>query len=132
MKYSKSIKFGLLLIFLVLIFNLTSGQNIPQRVEPPNWWIGMNNTRLQLLIYGDDISGYSPVIDYSGVNITKTIRVSNPNYLFIYLDIDKETKPGTLKIQFIKNGMVKAIHPYELLPREAGSANRIGFNTSDG
>jgi hypothetical protein len=121
-------------IFLLFIF-LTSvgliGQDRIQRVEPPNWWVGMNNTELQLLIYGDDIASWAPEIDYVGVTIASTVRTTNTNYIFIYLNIAANTKPGTFDIVFKKDGKIVEKYAFSLWNREAGSAMREGFNTSD-
>ena len=37
--------------------------NVIERVEPPNWWVGMDTKNLQLLIYGDNISNLEPIIN---------------------------------------------------------------------
>ena len=34
-----------------------------ERVEPPNWWVGMKTRDLQLLVYGDSISYLQPKIE---------------------------------------------------------------------
>jgi len=47
---------------------LVSGQSL-NRVEPPNWWVGMKNDSLQLLVHHDKIGNYKPGISYKGVRI---------------------------------------------------------------
>ncbi|HLT73216.1 MAG TPA: cyclomaltodextrinase N-terminal domain-containing protein, partial [Cyclobacteriaceae bacterium] len=39
------------------------------RVEPPSWWTGMVDERLQLLIKGENISSASVSIAYPGVEV---------------------------------------------------------------
>ena len=39
------------------------------RIEPPFWWTGFKETSLQLMVYGEGISDYTPAIDHDGVAI---------------------------------------------------------------
>lgn len=90
------------LLGLIVIPNLIcNAQNISlKKVEPPFWWVGMENTDLQLLVYGKNISLTKPVINYPGVTIQSVSTLASPNYLFIDLAIGKKAKSGTLNIQF--------------------------------
>jgi glycosidase len=102
-----------------------------QRVEPLNWWVGMANPNLQLLVYGPNIADAKVSINYNGVELKQVIKVSNPNYLFLNLVIDKKCQPGTFDIIFSSGKKTVATYPYQLLAREQGSAQRQGFNSSD-
>lgn len=64
-----------------------------QRIHPTNWWIGMKNPNVQLLIYGKNIHKAAVSVNYAGVRVLKTHTVENPNYLFVDLAISKATKP---------------------------------------
>ena len=46
------------------------------RVEPANWWTGMKNSELQIMVYGPDISKSTLTINYPG-NKTKGNRQNN-------------------------------------------------------
>lgn len=119
------------LIITLLLFNLSNyGMNI--KIEPAFWWIGMKNPQLQLMVYGDNISESSPEIKYEGVSITGVSKLSNKNYLFIDLFIDKDnTLPGKFKINFRKDNDIVNSFEYELLKRDSGSSDRSSFNHSD-
>lgn len=124
----KRLYYFLGLLFLV---NNTFAQESIQHVEPLNWWVGMKNPHLQLLIHGKNIASFKPSIQYKGVSILKVNKVTNPNYLFIDLLIAPQTKAGDMKIVF-ENAAKKTIsYTYSLLKREAKAAERVGFNTSD-
>ncbi|MEL6863934.1 MAG: glycoside hydrolase family 13 protein [Bacteroidota bacterium] len=112
-----------------LVFSFLTAQNI-KRVEPPNWWVGMQHPKLQLLVYGENIGQLKPSIDYPGVQIDQVIRVDNDNYLFIDLDIQK-AKAGNVEIVFRDGDLEKIRHSYPLLNREPNAANRQGFDNSD-
>ncbi len=100
------------------------------KVEPPNWWTGMENPNLQLLIYGKNISKYQPLINYKGVKIAKVNKVENPNYLFVDLIIDKETKPGIFNIK-LQEGKNQLSYQYELKAKEKNPLKQKGFNAAD-
>ena len=73
-------------LFLFISTQVISAQSVKlNRVEPPNWWIGMENTELQLLIYGENISNAKPTIQYEGVLINSVTKLESINYLFINL-----------------------------------------------
>ncbi len=125
--FMKTIK--ALLAFLVPFYAFS--QNI-DRAEPPFWWISMESTELQLMLYGENIGFLKPEIDYEGVAIKRTVAVENSNYLFVYMDISKDTKPGNFDL-ILKNeeGKVRCLYNYELLKREDGSSQRKGYDNSD-
>tara|TARA_R110001583_G_scaffold162719_1_gene314950 strand:- start:1267 stop:3114 length:1848 start_codon:yes stop_codon:yes gene_type:complete len=110
-------KFRTLLTYLFLFtsIQITSAQSIKlNRIEPPNWWIGMENTELQLLIFGENISTTKPTIQYEGVTINSVTKLESLNYLFINLTIDKTTKEGIFDIIFDSDSGRKLAYNYEL------------------
>lgn len=101
-------------------------------VEPPNWWVGMKNQKLQLLVYHQNIGEYEPSISYPGIvidSVTKTTK--SPNYLFIDLNLSESTKPGRFDIVFNDNQGNEKKHTYELKSREKAAEDYIGFDSSD-
>lgn len=102
-----------------------------QHVEPSNWWVGMKNPTLQLMIHGKDIGETAPIIDYQGVTIQKVSKGDSPNYLFIDLMIDKTTKVGTFKIRFQKAKQDIYVHNYTLLERSQKAEDYKGFSSAD-
>ncbi len=125
-------RINILIISLILSFSVQtiSAQKI-KRVEPPNWWTGMKNENLQLMIYGKKLNNYNLEIDYPGIKIKEVITPDNPDYLFVNIIISKEAKPGTFNILFKQDDKVKEKYKYQLLERKENSANRSGFNSSD-
>jgi len=127
-------KFTILLIIVVssILTSYAQTKSEFDRVEPAFWWVGMKNTELQILFYNNhaDISNYEAVINYPGVSIKEKIKVENPHYLFLNLQISHDAKAGTLSIQF-KSGKKIFTYAYELKTKST-AANRIqGFNPSD-
>ena len=101
------------------------------KVEPMNWWVGMNNPELQILVYGENIATSTPEIDYTGVTIKEVRKVENPNYLFIYIHIDKTTQPGKFPILFKLGEKTVEIFEYELKERNTKKNIHQGFDASD-
>ena len=117
--------------FVLLILAVKSYAQI-DRVEPPNWWVGMEHNEIQILFYGDKISELVPRLrneNLSEVFITKTTRTENQNYLFVDLTIVKNTKPQTLKIDFLKNGKIIQTVLFELFQKDPNG--RLGFDKTD-
>ncbi len=102
-----------------------------QHVEPLNWWVGLKNPNLQLLIHGENISETQPSINYAGVSIKKVNKADSKNYLFLDLVIAKTTKAGSFTINFKKAGKTVYTYNYSLLPKQRASAQMRGFNSSD-
>ena len=116
------------LLFITLFATLTlSAQQL--KVDPAFWWSGMQETELQLMIYGDGIANYTPSITASDVTIKESVRLASPNYQIIYLDIS-ESKPQQFDILFT-NGNKQLTYQYELKERDAKRKNIDTFNSSD-
>lgn len=118
-----------LLLSVFFLFLTTS--LFAQRIEPLNWWVGMKNPNLQLLVHGENLGETTPVIKHPGVTIRKVNRADSKNYLFLDLQLAPNTRPGTFPIQFRKGGQVVATVNYTLLPRQQDAAQFKGFSTAD-
>lgn len=87
------------LILLISSGMATAQSATIQRINPTNWWVGMKNPDLQLMVYGTQLKGSKVAINYPGVTIMQVHEVENPNYLFIDLRLAPETKAGKFTIQ---------------------------------
>ncbi|MBP6795744.1 MAG: cyclomaltodextrinase N-terminal domain-containing protein, partial [Saprospiraceae bacterium] len=111
---------------ILFLFSITGLCSQDVRIEPPSWWIGMKDTKLQLMVHGEDISNAKISIQKPGVKLVKIHKPESSNYIFLDLLILPGTTPGDLKIN-IGNKSIK----YPLQAREPGSAARKGFDHSD-
>ena len=109
---------------------LAKPQPLVQRLEPTNWWTDMKQSEFQLMFYGVGIAAAEISVNYPGVSISRKQLTDNPNYVFLYLNIAKETIPGILKFE-IKKGKQKQIISYELKQRRNCSAARKSFTEAD-
>jgi glycosidase len=98
-----------------------------QHIEPPNWWVGMRNTSLQLMLHGAGIADAEPALaPYPGVTLKASHRATSSNYLFVDLDIAPDARPGELRLTVAGTTL-----RYPLLARAPGSAQRQGFGPRD-
>lgn len=111
-------------IFFLLLSSTVFAQSKLERIEPMNWWVGMHNPKLQLLIHGTQIAAYEVRINYPGVKLLEVHKVENPNYLFADLEISAAAKAGKMTIGFFLNGKKRFENSYELKER-IQNANRI-------
>ncbi|MBS9464240.1 glycoside hydrolase family 13 protein [Flagellimonas sp. 389] len=115
---------------LLLLFLISSGLfSQVEKVEPPFWWSGMNNTSLQLMLYGKNIADYDVNVP-KDITITGVIKTENPNYVFVTIDT-KGLPAGTFDIELAKKGKTVFKHAYELKSRREDSVLRKGFDSSD-
>ena len=120
-----------ILLLICLFFSIQGFSQSPsiQRIDPTNWFVGMKNPKLQLLVYGKNINDCEVKINYPGVTLEKINKVENPNYLFLDLNIAPETQPGQFNVELSKtiqvqkgkkkfiDQIIKISQPYHLKSR---------------
>jgi glycosidase len=125
----------------VLIFFFAATVSIAQkkatlfnRVEPPNWWVGMNasNSKLQILCYNQNIniSNYQVSTSYPDVSIIGVEKTGNPHYLFLNVSIGAATKAGKVPITFTE-GKKTMVYDYYLKEKSVEKNRVQGFYPSD-
>lgn len=102
-----------------------------KRVEPANWWAGMQHPELQLMLYGDNLAQCRVSLNYPGARLLSTDTTANTNYLFINLQLAADISPGQLPLNLQCGKAQLTTLQYPLLKRTAGSASRVGFTPSD-
>ena len=105
----------ILVLLLVALSATTYAQKI-ESISPPNWWIGMRDSTVQLMIHGKNIGTATLTIDYPGVTILSTSAVENPNYLFAEIIISKKAAAGKIPLQF-SMAKLNFTHEYEIFNR---------------
>jgi neopullulanase len=121
----------LLIAFLFSQSHLLFSQVSYQRIEPPFWWAGMKDSSLQIIVYGNQIATTNVLINYPGVKLKNTIRLENPDYLVLKLEIAPDVHPGNVPLVFEYQREIVFTIDYELKKRSMGSAARQGFGKED-
>ena len=102
-----------------------------QRIDPTDWYAGMKNPTLQLMVYGPSIASVSEVTtDYPGVTVDSVVRLDSPNYLFVYLNL-KGAQPGEMKLYFKSESAKLKPQTYVLKQRQMKGEEHRGFDISD-
>ena len=99
------------------------------RIEPTDWFVGMKNPQVQLMVYGKDIRTADVTTDYPGVRIDSLVRLDSPNYLLVYMNV-KDAQPGTMNLKFNGKG-VKQTVKYALKARKMRGEDYKGFTNAD-
>lgn len=133
MNRSSHFSFIKLIITAVLLLEMSLAKAVADpilRVEPPNWWAGLSQSQLELMVYGPNIARSSVMVEYPGLRFVSQTSLDNPNYVFLTLELDPQLSPGTVDLQFTIDGITH-IYPYPILQREANQTRHQGFSASD-
>jgi glycosidase len=121
-------------LYVLIFLSFFSIQLISQpnlRIEPPSWWVGMKNSELQLMVYGEDIGSMVPSIKATDVFLDYYMKVENDNYLFINLKIEKTAQAQAVDIAFTSPSGKIIKQSFRLDDRIPDSEVRQGFDASD-
>lgn len=100
-----------------------------ERMEPTDWYVGMKDASLQIMVYGTGIGTAEVTTTYEGVGVDSLVRLHSPNYLLVYLNL-RGAQPGTMKLKFKNKGRTWSV-PYQLKKRAMKGEERIGFSNDD-
>lgn len=121
-------KFLLSLSFIMTALGMNAAVKI-DRVEPTDWYVGMKDPSLQLMVYGEGIREAQVSTDYPGVRVDSLVRLDSPNYLLVYLDLSG-AQPGEMKLRFTLGKSKKEVS-YQLKARAMAGEERKGFSNAD-
>ena len=121
-------KFLLSLSFIMTALGMNAAVKI-DRVEPTDWYVGMKDPSLQLMVYGEGIREAQVSTDYPGARVDSLVRLDSPNYLLVYLDLSG-AQPGEMKLRFTMGKSKKEVS-YRLKARAMAGEERKGFSNAD-
>ncbi len=116
-------------IGLLLFFMAMNAKVDITRIEPENWFAGMKNPQVQLMVYGHNIREAQVSTDYPGAKIDSLARLDSPNYLLIYINLNG-AQPGNMPLTFTQGGSKKRVM-YAIKPRTMQGEDRKGFTNAD-
>ena len=120
----------ILIILAAVCMSVSASAVNVDRMDPPFWYAGMKNHEVQVMFYGKDIAKTEFAMqDYAGVSVKEVVKLKNPNYLFVYLNVNDNARPGTMTFTF-KEGRKITEKPFELRPRNK-KVGAQGFTTKD-
>ena len=121
-------KIVLFMLLMSSVMSMTAAVDV-SRIDPTDWFVGMKDASLQLMVYGKNIKSAEVTVDYPGVSIDSIARLESPNYLLVYLNL-KEAKAGEMVLNFRQGKQSKKVK-YRLKKREMAGEKRMGFTNED-
>ncbi len=110
--------YSILLLVLFFSFSELFSQGLVSRVDPPHWWTKMKNHKLQLLLYGDDLSDLEVNLHHHhGIHLQDRIHCDDPNYMILNFEIGKHLHGEQTFVLDLKKGEQKEELTYKLLER---------------
>lgn len=122
-------RLGLLALFVT--FSISQAYAQINSIEPSNWWAGMKNSKLQLMVYGDELAGANVTSSNDSVSVLSAKSLDNPNFLFIDLEMGDDLEPGIIELNFILKNNRTVVKEYEFKRRQEASESRVGFSSKD-
>ena len=110
-------------LLLSVFINVSAKQDI--KCEPANWYAGMKDPSLQIMLSGKDIRAADVSVNGDAVTIDSIVRPDSPNYLFVYLNT-RNAQPGKVQLKVGDETIV-----YPILKREKAGEDRKGFTNED-
>ncbi|MFI8602853.1 glycoside hydrolase family 13 protein [Cellulophaga baltica] len=124
-------------LFLIAAFLLATSptlfsQQLVERMEPPNWWVGMASEDLEIMLYGKNIGLCEIRLEkYDGVVLNEVKKVQNSNYVFLNLTISAGAIPGNLSFVIERQKGKLLPMSYSLIQREGNKQHTAGFSSAD-
>ncbi|MEW6509261.1 MAG: alpha-amylase family glycosyl hydrolase [Bacteroidota bacterium] len=122
-------KLILLLVLFLLTTHIYSQELMIDKIEPPNWWAGMKWNKVQLMVYGKNLTGASAKLDDSRIKVNNVYNAENDSYLFIDIIIPENLPAGNYTLT-LKKGSNSAEISFPILKREKGVRHQ-GFSNKD-
>lgn len=121
-------KVSAIFFFLLCVVSMSAAVKI-DRIEPTNWYVGMKDASLQLMVYGKNVRDANVKINYPNALVDSIVKLDSPNYLLIYLNLNG-AKAGEMPISFTLNGKTEKVK-YQLKNREMAGDKHKGFTNED-
>ena len=103
---------------------------IVDKIEPPCWWVGMQNDTLQLMVSGKDVAEAQVNAAYPGVQLIESVAGDSKDYKFLYFKLSPEIKAGDMPLNFTLGDKAQTVN-YPLYNRNLSAKEHQGFSASD-
>ncbi|PSQ92378.1 MAG: glycosyl hydrolase [Bacteroidetes bacterium QH_2_63_10] len=119
-----------LLLFTIPLLAAAQSPTV-ERIDPPFWWVGMEHTTVQLMVYGENVADTRvQLADHPGVTLERVTEVENPSYAFVRLRVAEAAEPGTLTLRF-RHDDGTITRDFELRSRRESDTYAQGFSSED-
>jgi len=115
---------------LILSTRISAQEITVNKIEPPNWWVGMKTNKIQLMIYGKNLNNISAEFRDKNIKVVSVKKIANPDYAFIDIEITNDIKPKDYEL-ILSHGKEKASVKFPILKRESDKKRFQGFSSKD-
>lgn len=98
--------------------------------EPANWWTGMQNREVEVLLSSPGIQDYQLAIKSQEVKMIRVETAPNRDFVYAILEIPQNMKAGEVTFMFSQKGKLKFTHSWPVFQREKSSGHQ-GINSGD-
>lgn len=121
---------GLLFVLATSACGATAQTPMVDRIDPPNWWVGMQWDTVQLMLYGADLDSLTARFAEDGPEVTAIHPAASDAYAFVDVRIPDGLAPGTYTLELSRNGRTRTV-AYPIQARKPGEGRNQGFGPED-
>lgn len=100
------------------------------KIEPPNWWVGMQWDTVQLMVYGENLQDVVVASENDDLPILGIYPNENSSYLFVDIFIADNLEPNNYNLIFTRNDeRIELIYP--IIQRDTSLDKHRGFSNED-
>ncbi len=123
-------KIFLIIAALIISTNVTAQKIVVNKIEPPNWWVGMKTNKIQLMVYGENLNNISARFDDPRIKVIQVNKTANPSYAFIDIEIPSSVTPKDYNL-ILSRGNDRTSTLFPILKRKADKKQFQGFSSKD-
>ncbi|OGU69851.1 MAG: hypothetical protein A2W30_09945 [Ignavibacteria bacterium RBG_16_36_9] len=120
---------ALLFIFFYSLYGFSQNFSV-DKIEPPNWWVGMKWDTVQLMVYGENMAGVKIRSINDNLKILNVQSLENDSYLFVDIVIPENLLSGNYELIFYNDNVEKEIS-FPILGRKISAEEHQGFSNED-
>ncbi|MBL7941600.1 MAG: cyclomaltodextrinase N-terminal domain-containing protein [Flavobacteriales bacterium] len=83
------------------------------RIDPPHWFVGLEDPIVELLVSGQKLQGSTLTVD-GNCEIVSVETAPNPDYLYVHLKCPRNMKEGEITLHF-KDAVGEKLMPYRFV-----------------
>ena len=108
--------YSLLCAFLGVFCVAQAAASNRVQVDPPNWFTGMADSSLHLLVRAPGVGSLTPICREKGIRVAACVRTASPDYLLLKTFVDASATPGTYHFYTVAEGKTQDLFAFSLLP----------------
>jgi neopullulanase len=118
-------------IFLIItLLNVFAQEIVINKIEPANWWTGMKMNKIQLMVYGKNLSNFSVSVNSKKISIDSIHALANKDYSFIDITIHPDAVEGNYKLLFKQKNKTASVD-FPLFKKDSSKNIHQGFGVDD-